>query len=276
MRYFMIVLIALTASLVFGKDNDTRVLNLDSQGITTLKADCGAGFLKINGSPSAEQIMVTANIRPKGLNSKKLAKVVELNLKRVGSTAVLVSRAKNANHDLFDWIFGGNSDNIEIDLTIEIPQNLNLKITDGSGSTEIKSVHGKVEITDGSGSLTISKITGPLHITDGSGSILIQDIKGDCQINDGSGSMTLEHITGNVDITDGSGGILVNHVDGAIEIVDGSGEINLDHVTQTVTVRDGSGDINASNVNGDLVIKSAGSGRVFTNHIRGRIIGLHK
>ncbi len=276
MRVFMIVVLTFFASLLFAKDNNVRVLTLDAQGITRLKATCGAGFLKVKGSPELQQIRVTAAIRPEGLDARKLSKAVKLSLTRDGSTAVLVSKTKNDNFSLFDWIFGGDVQSVEIDLTIEIPQKMDLKIIDGSGSTEIGNVIGQADIIDGSGFLTVKNLQGALEITDGSGSILVQNINGDCTIRDGSGEMTLKQIEGNVDITDGSGAIFANQVEGAMDITDGSGEINLKHIGQTITIRDGSGDIRVDDVNGDLVIKSAGSGGVFTNDVKGRIIGLHK
>ncbi len=276
MRLYVIISVIFIYVLAYGKDTNTRLLTLDTQGITTFEATCGSGFLKIYGKPGLKQINVTANIRPEGLNPRKLQKVVTLTLKRAGSRAILTSITKNDAFGLFDWIFGNNEDNIEIDLTIEIPQHMNLKITDGSGGTEIRNIRGNVNIIDGSGFLSVQNIDGALEITDGSGGILVRNINGNCQVHDGSGEITLKQINGDLAITDGSGAMFIDHIGGSVEITDGSGEINLEYIRDTITISDGSGDIKAGHVNGDLILKSTGSGKVITNQVRGHIIGLRK
>ncbi len=275
MRLIMIILLAFLAAPLWAKGNNVRILTLDAQGIKTLKATCGAGFLKVEGKSDLRQIRVTAEIRPQGMHPQKLKEVTVLQLKREGDSAVLISKTKNSDRNVLDWLLGTDSGDIEINITVELPQNMNVHIVDGSGSTDIRNIIGHADITDGSGYLTVQNVHGPLQISDGSGGMLVENITGTCRINDGSGEMTLKDMSGDVQITDGSGSLFINTVDGTLEITDGSGDIEIRHVTQNVIIRDGSGDIRVNDIGGDLVLKSAGSGKVITNDIRGKIIGWH-
>ena len=273
MRLTMIILLAFWSVSLWAKGNNVRILTLDAQDIKTLKATCGAGFLKVEGKPDLQQIRVTAEIRPQGMHPQKLKELIVLQLKRKGDSAVLISKTKNSNRNLLDWLLGTGSGDIEINVTVELPQKMNLQIVDGSGSTDIRNIIGHADINDGSGYLTIQNVQGPLQISDGSGGMLVGNINGTCRINDGSGEMTLKDMSGEVQITDGSGSIFVNTVNGTLEITDSSGDIEIRHVTQNVIIRDGSGDIRANDIGGDLVLKATGSGKVITNDIRGKIIG---
>ena len=269
MRVLTILLIALLFAAAQAKDEATQYLSLKSQGINRLVAECGAGFLKVEGEKDLDEIQVTAEIIPNGVSKKELKEGLKLSLEKEGDTARLIS--KFDHEGLVNWIFG--SGNVEINLTVKVPAKMNLDIKDGSGSMEIKNSAGAVQVHDGSGDMTLQNISGKLKITDGSGGIELKNIGGSCDITDGSGPINIEQVMGDVNMTDGSGSIELDKINGNVDITDGSGGMTLRHITGTVTLRDGSGDIRANYVGGDFIIESDGSGGVYTDHIKGKVIG---
>ena len=228
-KFLLIALVILctTAALTFEKVKD---LSLDAEGIQKLKIECGSGFLKVTGKESSRVIEVRAEIIRKGKDDKDadeyIQKNVILKLEREGSQAVLVSKFKNK-------LFTGSR---VINLTVNVPENID------------------IDVNDGSGEISIQNITGDIDVDDGSGTIKIDDIRGDIKIDDGSGTLSVRRVEGNVSIDDGSGTIDVAGVSG------------------TVIVDDGSGSIRIEGVGGDVHIKDDGSGSLSIRDVKGKVI----
>ena len=231
-KVFLFVLILFCATFAFSYET-TKTLDLSAAGIDKLDIKCGAGFLKVYGDKSLDAIKVEAEIVIKRKTDKKAKEIVEkymnLSLKKSGSRAVLTSSFKTRA-----TIF--SSLNAVINLTVKIPQNMDLFVDDGSGFIKIGDIAGRLDIEDGSGEIQVT------------------NIDGDVDIDDGSGAITAEKITGNVIIDDGSGEITVKSVKGNVRIDDGSGSINV------------------SDVEKDVILKATGSGGVNINNVKGKII----
>lgn len=208
-------------------------LSLSAEGIEKLEIDCGAGFLKVYGIESLREIEVTAEIVVEGKNEKRaqefISENVKLDLEKRGSKAVLVSKIKQG-FSLFSFR------KKVINLTVNVPKNIDLDIDDSSGAMNIESIIGQVDIDDSSGSI---------HV---------------------------ENIRGNVTIDDSSGGIDVEDVSGYISIDDSSGSIYITNIGENVTLSDGSGSINIDGVGGDVILKEDGSGKVKIRNVKGKII----
>lgn len=227
-------LFLLSGSFLFSHE-ETRNLSLSSAGIKTLKIDCGAGFLRVQGEDDRRDIEVKAEILLEGRNEKDaqayMDKYLRLALEKKGDSAVLISN--------FSSRFGSNPwKTKEINLTIFMPAELELVIDDGSGTLHIWDTKGSLEINDGSGEIKLENIGAEVQIDDGSGGIDVRSIKGNVVIKDGSGSIVVENVTGSVEIDDGSGSITVREVDGDFILVDdGSGGLTVSGVRGQVKKR---------------------------------------
>ncbi|MCX6576122.1 MAG: hypothetical protein NTV82_06990 [Candidatus Aminicenantes bacterium] len=220
-----------TASLAFSAQ-EIKPLSLAAQGIDKLEIDCGAGFLRVRGVEALNSIEVKAEIYVRGIADKKMKEFLEdhvkLTLEKKGSSALLVSRVDNRPFSFFR--------EARIDLTVNIPKKMNIRIDDGSGSIDVESIIGN------------------LVIEDGSGGIRVENIQGDLDIDDSSGEIEVRGVTGNVSIDDGSGGIEITDIGGSLTVSDGSGGIDIDRVGK------------------DLILRGTGSGGVHYRNIKGRVI----
>ncbi|MBV7316686.1 DUF4097 family beta strand repeat-containing protein [Shewanella sp. NIFS-20-20] len=266
---------------------ETRELALDSAGLTQLNADTGAGFLRITAVDGLEKIHVKADI----YSDEDIEP--NLSLEQQGNQAVLIATIENT-------AFSNNSP--YINLTVQVPSAMMLKlkdgsgdldiiggtdidINDGSGEIRIEQAHGHIRIVDGSGDIKISgglttDITdgsgnieivgsqGSMEIEDGSGNILLNNIQGQIEIDDGSGDISLTTSQGHVEIDDNSGEITITQVVGNLDIDDNSGDITVRQVSGMVTIEDGSGDIDVADV-GNVNIIESGSGSLTINGIKG-------
>ncbi len=224
MRTLVITALCLAAAgpALAGDYRETRDLAVDAGGLTALVIDAGAGTLEVRGVAGLDSIVVRATIvvadagddEGRDLVSKRARLALDLD----GDVARLESH--------FDQGLWGLGSNGRIDLDVQAPSDLPLRIIDGAGSMDVENFVSNVTIEDASGSLEVHG-TGRLEIVDGSGSIEVSRAAGDVDIDDGSGSITVETVDGSVKIDDGSGSIRVSDVSGDLVIVDaGSGSVN--------------------------------------------------
>ena len=198
-------------------------------GVESVRIDAEAGDLHVNGVANAQSI----DARGKACASTdKMLDGIKLELVLEGT--VLHVSATTPGGSVFHI---GRSQYATLDLTVTLPANLPVKVTDTSGDLEVAGVLD-------------------LDLTDTSGDILVHDIAQNVVIDDSSGDLVVTDVTGNVTLKDGSGDIKVQHVGGKVEITsDGSGDIDIDQVEHGLTVlADGSGEINFSRVHGAIQI----------------------
>ena len=242
-------------SLVAADFEETRKFSLDAKDISKLFIDCGAGYLKITGMGDSEKIFVTAKIEMDNIDlddaERILEKYLELYLEERGSRAELVSSFEKS-HNFFSSIFSSHG-NVRVNLTVEVPEKMNVEIDDGSGFIEVNNIYGKLFIDDGSDYIDIKDNRGNIEIDDGSGDINIRNTKGNIEIDDGSGDIEIENIVGNINLDDGSGSIKVMEIDGTVRVDDGSGSISIRNVEEDVIIEDdGSGGLSIRDIAGTV------------------------
>jgi hypothetical protein len=249
----LLLLVLLPAVTFAGTYRETRNIELPAGGLHVLIVRCGAGGLTLKGLEETDIIRVVANIESEGSDRETFqlmaAEIIHLDLKRDNNRAILDSKI------LIPPLM-----NIEarIHLNIQLPVNMNVRITDGSGLIDINNINGRLSINDDSGAIKVANFTGPIQIEDGSGDIEIEDIQGRLEIVDGSGQIVVQHVTGDVMIKDASGGIEINDIGGSVTISDGSGGIDIYRVKKNVFIRElGTGSLEIDGVQGTVTIREA-------------------
>lgn len=211
-----------------------------------LVVHAGAGSLRIEGSSDLTEVRVRGTACAA---SENLVRDIQLKTGQKGD-AVEVEAV------LPQTAFGNSP---YLDMVIEVPRTLMVRVTDQSGNVQVEGVAG-VTIVDGSGSMDLVEVTGDIRIRDESGDIEVRRSTGNVVIErDGSGSIRVAGLKGNLTVeVDDSGDISVEDVQGSVDIEsDGSGSIDVRTVTGDFTVgRDGSGDIRYSGVDGSVRVPS--------------------
>lgn len=244
----MIFAILFFATTIAVANDTVRMLELPKEGIDVVDIDCEAGFLKVYGVPNLDRIEVKAEIEVDIRDSEDrddfIHNRIRLSLEKRGSRAVLISHIDN--HSFFNR-------HALINLTVRIPERMNLNVEDGSGPIEIRDIGGKVRIDDGSGGIDLASITGDVDISDGSGELIIRDINGNLEVDDGSGEIEINGVHGDLYVDDGSGSMRISKITGSVVVSDGSGSIDIDGVDQDVTIREaGSGGLSIHDVKGKV------------------------
>ncbi|MDX1571574.1 MAG: hypothetical protein R3200_13920 [Xanthomonadales bacterium] len=219
-------------------------LDLDAGSAESFTVDAGAGSLSIRGVDGSGAVRIEGTACASDADDLEQMRLEDES--RGDRLAVRTEIPETSG----GW-FGGRS-YARIDLVIEVPTSLSLRIDDGSGSIELENV-------------------GNTWIEDGSGEIHVRDVFGDLEIDDGSGEIDVVNVTGNVTVEDGSGEIEIEGVQGFVTIIDdGSGEIEIANVQRDVSIGDdGSGSIVIEDVIGNVIIDSDGSGSIEVRNIGG-------
>ncbi len=247
--FFCLIFMFFLATAFAAQSRET--LTLSAAGCQSMRIDCGAGDLKVQGDDKLDRIEVHAVLTARGVSESELPgfkkDYVILKLEKEGERATLTAHIESGF--LLERLFGGM--NASIDLEVRLPRRIVLDVEDGSGDVQVRDMDGGLELEDGSGDILLEGIGGTVEVDDGSGDMDLAGLKGKVKIEDGSGDIELKGAGGDVSIEDGSGQIEVFDVRGSVEIDDGSGDIVIDGVEQDVTIEEaGSGSVEIRNVKG--------------------------
>jgi hypothetical protein len=197
-------------------------------GIQSIEIDAGPGDLHVTGVAGVQA--VEAHGRACASRQDLIDQLV-IAIERHGNVLKITGATP---HSGFLAMFG-RSPVATLDLTVSVPANLPIRLTDGSGDLEV----GRVDALD---------------LVDDSGDIRVHDVAHDLSIDDGSGDLAVRDIGGNVTVRDTSGDISAVNVGG-----------NL------LVLADTSGDVNADGIGGDLQVRAGSASRVHFGHVRGSV-----
>ena len=210
-------------------------------GASAVRVEARSGTLRIDGRAGATEVRARGTARA---GSRGVLERITLHVTRTGSTVeVRVDTPDRTGED--DWAM--------LDLVVEVPKTLDLRVDDSSGDLEVKGVKS-LDLVDGSGEIRIADVGGPVTIEDGSGELHLDDVRGDVRVEDGSGSIELRNIRGSVTVDDGSGSLGARDVTGSLRV--GS---------------KGSGSIDVSRIGGDFIVSQRSSGSVDYDDVKGRV-----
>jgi hypothetical protein len=115
--------------------------------------------------------------------------------------------------------------------TLEIPDNVTMKLNTGSGDIIINALSADIKSNTGSGNIQLTGVKGELDFNTGSGDVELEDVGGTLDLNTGSGNIELRNSKGSFDLNAGSGDIRCDKVNGDFRINTGSGDIKANSVS---------------------------------------------
>ncbi|MED1784559.1 DUF4097 family beta strand repeat-containing protein [Brevibacillus fortis] len=223
-------------------EEEKRQLELPAESIEALNIVTDSGDLIVKGDEKATVIHVEADIQSKNVKPEDII----ITLEKDGNNATLRSKM---NTDIgFNYV--------DITLTVTVPTQLPIALTDGSGDIDMTNLTGKITIEDDSGDIRLTNTNGEVEIRDQSGDILIKDASALKLIEDDSGDIFMENTGGNVEIHDQSGDMVIRNHKGDVKISDQSGDMVIDTVEGNVLIEnDGSGERAVQKIKGTYTSK---------------------
>jgi len=239
----------------------SRSAEVDANGARRAVIRAAAGDLSVRGTAESNRVQAKGEACA---NSQKDLDAIRIDTRRDGDTVyietVLPDDDSWTNHD-------------SLDLTVELPATLEVRLEDSSGDLSVESVRD-LRVEDSSGDQRIRDIAGNVAVTDSSGEIDIKNVRGNVAVSDSSGDVEIADVAGNVTIpVDSSGGLVFRRVHGDVHIeTDSSGDIAIDDVNRNVQIdNDSSGDIRIAGVGGNLTVAHDSSGDIEHRNVLGNV-----
>src|SRR6476659_5085270 len=174
-----LLLTATTASAdIFGDCSFTEKRNVaaPAAGVSRIVIIGRAGYLHINGRRGAGEVRATGTACA---SSRDILSDTKLTLSRSGSELRIEAETPD-NTGIFS--------SAKLDFDVTVPDNVALRVEDGSGDLTIDNA-GSVDIaSDGSGSADIRNVKHDVHIGNkGSGSVEVSDVGGNFRVGNKGG-----------------------------------------------------------------------------------------
>lgn len=207
----------------FSRNADDRIAN--ARHVKTLSIQCGNGTLKIEGAerPSLD---VKAWVYAWAESASEAERI-----NREVSVQLLSSETDNPSIVVSDPRTAHNGQRYEVNLTIQLPRHVRVKVVDGAGNVEISGLTHGVELDNESGSVEIWDIGGGIELTNRGDTTSIENARGKLGIVDSNSDLTISQVQGEVNVKDRGGKLSVQHVTGQV-IVHGNHQgielINID------------------------------------------------
>lgn len=191
----------------------------------------------------AQDKTVTKNF--KGIKSIRLSTASgDIALKKGSGSDVNVSLKHSYDNDEFEPVFEESAGRLTIEerfdrgshhgsanWTLEIPDNLDVKVNTGSGNITVDGLNIELRSNTGSGDVIITSVKGDLDFNTGSGDIEIEKADGEIRLNTGSGQIRANGGTGVYSFNAGSGNIKLESLNGDLKVNTGSGNITAKAIT---------------------------------------------
>ncbi len=222
-------------------------VTLELSNTQLLEVLAGAGDLEIRGQSGGTLAVATGRVCASRAEWLAEAEIVT----EEGPEATIAVSLPDVDSG---WSISGNR-YVYMDLVVEVPDTVPLKVQDSSGDLRIVG-------------------TASVNVRDSSGDIELEDVKGDIVLNDSSGDIDLLDISGNVTVVqDSSGDVYGRDILGMVLVErDSSGDIRFEDVRDDFVVeRDSSGDIVARSVGGDFRVLRDSSGGISHRNVSGAV-----
>lgn len=224
------------------KGTQTLTQEVDLEGVESIEIWLGSGDIKvIHGEKPSAIFEIEKTCRAKDFKAgqdlmAKTKLTFEKSLNRL--------RVEEVREDQ-SWRKSWTQGQVKLDITLRIPEGLELTLRTGSGDIEITRLVGRLSITSGSGDISIGTVKGDADILTGSGDLDLVEITGDLKFRTGSGSFNLGSIDGNLWVATGSGDILVKAARGDLSVKTASGSVSIGSHDGSLKITTASGDVTA-------------------------------
>jgi hypothetical protein len=120
--------------------------------------------------------------------------------------------------------------NVWMQLKVQVPPDVRLRVTGGSGNVQVADLRGPVTAKVGSGNITARDLAGRAELRTGSGNVAADGVGGGISAGSGSGDVRLTAVSGEV-IAHADSGNVTARIDTSVRVIAGSSSGNV-----TVTV----------------------------------------
>lgn len=218
---------------------------VDAVGVRSLEVRIPAGDVRVNGRQGSEVRIVSRRCASR----TELFDALRLDVLRSGE-------GLDVGFELPSHLFSRTrGSTARIDVTIEAPPELAVRVENAIGSVEVSRV-ATVHLDDALGDVRITEIAGDLEVRAGPGDVVVADVGGAAFFRVSVGRIAVERVGGNVTIDR-----------------DHTGLLEARAVRADLTIGHGqAGDVYIDGLAGDLFVGRIDEGRLHAENVSGRIV----
>ncbi len=151
------------------------------------------------------------------------------------------------------------------EITINIPDNLNIYIESQSGKVEVKSLLvKKLDIKSKSGHVNITDTKGNIKGVSPAGDFIVNQFEGNLVAKSKTGMMVLNNVSGDFNLTSSKGNYTINQLKGNLKTDGGAGNQELENIEGDISLKTTNGDIKLSLAKGNITTRTfEGNQKIF-------------
>ncbi|MBO6522383.1 MAG: hypothetical protein JJ971_01030 [Balneolaceae bacterium] len=213
----------------------TFLNEFDASSITSTSVKIPSGSITIVGTKDKT---AKFTVQASGQISSKEDLTSKLNTISIIDDGEARFLLENVNKN--DW------NNIHLQTTLYIPENMELVTNTGGGHIEATNINGDQIYETGGGHININKVTGDILAVSGGGHVKVEDANGDVTLKSQGGHLVLKNCTGDAALDTKGGNIDAKEIDGEVIASTQGGNILLIYkkpITNDATLETSAGNI---------------------------------
>ncbi|MTI68976.1 MAG: DUF4097 domain-containing protein [Firmicutes bacterium] len=159
---------------------------------------------------------------------------------------------------------------LETNMTIKIPEDVEIDIENKYGDIDIKDMKKSISIKNKHGNVITSNIKNDLSIENSYGEIDLTNIEGNIEISNKHGEILTEGIKGNIKMINSYDNVIVKDIVGNVNITNTHDRISSENITGNLTIDSKYCDIEINDIDGDLVIVG-NNGKIDIEKVKGSL-----
>ena len=201
-------------------------------------------------------------------------------------------KSEKRNNDVYITVDGPDSrrrNQVEIQITVQVPERYNLYLESSGGDIEIHDLRGDIYAKSSGGDVVMGNIRestvdvrttgGDIRLESGDADTMMKTSSGDVQIENAGGrtdvqtsggDIRIEHADGEVDVRTTGGDIQIEHASGRLSIETSGGDIQIENAMEGVDAESEGGDIDIENARGAVTVRTTG-GDIDIENVQGSV-----
>jgi DUF4097 and DUF4098 domain-containing protein YvlB len=209
----LLIVVSFTLSFASGADRRfEKKFTVNAGGTLNLQTDLGN--VRITGGTGSE-VSILAELKGKESDLKDFEVTAEQ------SSGGVEVRGKGRK----SWFW--NSSNLEVDYTISVPRNFNVRVHTSGGDVEVAAIQGTLEGETSGGNIAVREIEGKVNVETSGGNIRMEKVTGDARMSTSGGEISIDAVKGNVRAGTSGGNVSLTNIDGKVDAETSGGDVTV-------------------------------------------------
>lgn len=217
---FLLFNVASFAIAASGEKSFDKKFTVASGGTLTIKTDFGG--VSVVGT-DAKEVSIHADMKGRQRDVDNF----QITANQSAGGVEVTGKSPRSN-----WGWNWNNNDLEVEFTIKVPKDYNLRMETSGGNISVNNVNGKLNGGTSGGDITLTNIAGAIDLETSGGNIQTEKIQGQLHMETSGGDIRISEVKGDVDVNTSGGNIVLKTVAGKVRAETSGGNISV-NVSET-------------------------------------------